>query len=189
MGTAVVLLLESLRSPRIEHLSQLLHLMNNGRKFRIMRRTSCSSLSRVLSTRSSQSTSPTSPTSLSQDYDIFLLCVQQQYTDVSLLLARAMWKSPIPQAMTAKQWQKINRTRAKVTVSHRPLCCVDFTCLNCFRQTHFASAVEHEFVDPDVECVLSWRRVSCEQQQDTFQSCCQFCGNQSATGMHLKSAF
>ena len=29
-------------------------------------------------------------------------------TDVSLLLARAMWKSPIPQAMTAMQQQKIN---------------------------------------------------------------------------------
>ena len=39
------------------------HLMKNGRKIRIMRRTSCSSLSRVLSTRSSCSTSPTSPTS------------------------------------------------------------------------------------------------------------------------------
>ena len=25
---------------------------------------------------------------------------------------------------------------------------VDFTCLNCFCQTHFASAVGHEFVDP-----------------------------------------
>ena len=29
-------------------------------------------------------------------------------TDVSLLLARAMWKSPIPQAMTAMQQQQIN---------------------------------------------------------------------------------
>ena len=25
---------------------------------------------------------------------------------------------------------------------------VDFTCLNCFNQTHFASAVGHELVDP-----------------------------------------
>ena len=25
---------------------------------------------------------------------------------------------------------------------------VDFTCLNCFGQTHFASAVGHELVDP-----------------------------------------
>ena len=25
---------------------------------------------------------------------------------------------------------------------------VDFTCLNCFTQTHFASAVGHELVDP-----------------------------------------
>ena len=47
--------------------------MNNGRKFSTMRRTSCSSLSRVLSTRSSCSTSPTSPTSLSQDYEILFV--------------------------------------------------------------------------------------------------------------------
>ena len=52
--------------------------MNNCRKLSIVRRTSCSSLSRVLSTRSSSSTSPTSPTSLSQDYEK-ILCVQQQY--------------------------------------------------------------------------------------------------------------
>ena len=26
--------------------------------------------------------------------------------------------------------------------------CVDLTCLNCFSQTHFASAVGHELVDP-----------------------------------------
>ena len=51
-----------------------------------------------------------------------------------------------------------------MTVSPRPICCVDFTCLHCFSQTRFASAVEHELVNPDVECVLSWRRVSCEQQ-------------------------
>ena len=57
---------------------QLPHLMKNARKFSIMRRTSCSSLSRVLSTRSSCSTSPTSPTSLTQDYEN-LSCVQQQY--------------------------------------------------------------------------------------------------------------
>ena len=25
---------------------------------------------------------------------------------------------------------------------------IDFTCLNCFSQTHFASAVGHEFVNP-----------------------------------------
>ena len=43
-------------------------------KFNIMRRTSCSSLSRVLSTRSSCFTSPTSPTSLSQDYENFIMC-------------------------------------------------------------------------------------------------------------------
>ena len=43
-------------------------------KFSIMRRTSCSSLSRVLSTRSSCFTSPTSPTSLSQDYENFIMC-------------------------------------------------------------------------------------------------------------------
>ena len=48
---------------------QLPHLMKNDRKFSIMRRTSCSSLSRVLSIGSSCSTSPTSPTSLSQDYE------------------------------------------------------------------------------------------------------------------------
>ena len=42
--------------------------MKDGRKFSITRRTSCSSLSRVLSTRSSCSISPASPTSLSQDY-------------------------------------------------------------------------------------------------------------------------
>ena len=53
---------------------RLLHLMNNGRKFSTMRRTSCSSLPRVLSTRSSCSTSPTSPTSLSRDCEIFILC-------------------------------------------------------------------------------------------------------------------
>ena len=40
-------------------------------KISIMRRTSCSSLSRVLSTCSSCSTSPTSPTSSSQDYEKF----------------------------------------------------------------------------------------------------------------------
>ena len=51
---------------------------SNGRKFSIMQRTSCSSLSRVLSTRSSCSTSPTSPTSLSQDNENFYFCVQQQ---------------------------------------------------------------------------------------------------------------
>ena len=57
---------------------------------------------------------------------------------------------------------------------------VDVTCLNCFRQTHFASAVGHELVDPKTsKRVLSWRRVSCEQQLDTFQSSCQFRGNQS----------
>ena len=50
----------------------------NGRTFSTVRRTSCSSLSRVLSTRSSCSTSPTSPTSLSQDYEN-LVCVQQPY--------------------------------------------------------------------------------------------------------------
>ena len=66
---------------------------------------------------------------------------------------------------------------------------VDFTCLNCFCQTHFASAVEHELVDPDVECVLSWRRVSCEQQLDTFQPRCRFCGIHSVSGMHLWSVF
>ena len=47
---------------------------------------------------------------------------------------------------------------------------VDFTCPNCFCQTHFASAVEHELVNPDVDSVLSWRRVSCEEQLDTFHS-------------------
>ena len=57
---------------------QVLHLMNDGRKSSTVRRTSCSSLSRVLSTRSSCSTSFTSPTSLSQECEI-LLCVQQQY--------------------------------------------------------------------------------------------------------------
>ena len=46
---------------------QLPHLMKNGRKFNIMRRTSCTSLSRVLSTCSSCSTSLASPTSLSQE--------------------------------------------------------------------------------------------------------------------------
>ena len=51
---------------------------------------------------------------------------------------------------------------------------VDFTCLNCVCQTHFASAVGHVLVDPNVERVLSWRRVSYEQQLDTFQSSCQF---------------
>ena len=54
--------------------SQLPHLMKNDRTFSIMRRTSCSSLSRVLPTRSSCSTSPTSPTSLSQDYEFFIMC-------------------------------------------------------------------------------------------------------------------
>ena len=43
-------------------------------KFSIMRRISCSSLSRVLSTRSSCFASPTSPTSLSQDYETFIMC-------------------------------------------------------------------------------------------------------------------
>ena len=66
---------------------------------------------------------------------------------------------------------------------------VDFTCLNCFSQTHFASAVERALVDPDVDCVLSWRRVSCEQQLDTFQPCCHFCGIHSVPGMHLWSVF
>ena len=50
----------------------------SGRKFSIMRRTSCSSLTRILSTRSSCSTSSATPLSLSQDYEI-LFCVQQQY--------------------------------------------------------------------------------------------------------------
>ena len=93
-----------------------------------------------------------------------------------------MWKSPIPQAMTAKQCQKVNRDKSEDAgqsdCKSPSLCCVDFTCLNCVSQTHFASAVEHAFVDPEVECVLSWRRVPCEQQLDTFQSCCQFGGNQ-----------
>ena len=66
---------------------------------------------------------------------------------------------------------------------------VDLTCPNCFSQTHFASAVELEFVDPDAECVLPWRRVSCEQQSDTFQPCCQFCGIHCLSGMHLWSVF
>ena len=44
-----------------------------------MRRTSCSSLSRVLSTRSSCSTSPTSSTSFIAGLMKILLCVQQQY--------------------------------------------------------------------------------------------------------------
>ena len=30
-------------------------------------------------------------------------------TDVSLLLARAMWKGPVPQAMTAMQQQQVNQ--------------------------------------------------------------------------------
>ena len=49
-------------------------------------------------------------------------------TDVCLLLARAMWKSPIPQAMTAMQQQQVDQDilrghGPKVTVSRRPLCC------------------------------------------------------------------
>ena len=36
--------------------------------------------------------------------DFVLIC-----TDVSLLLARAMWKSPIPQAMTAMQQQQVDQ--------------------------------------------------------------------------------
>ena len=43
-------------------------------KISIMRRSSCSSLSRVLSTRSPCCTSPTSSTSLSQDYENFIMC-------------------------------------------------------------------------------------------------------------------
>ena len=70
--------LESLRSPRIEHWGQLPHLMNNGRKISIMRRTSCSSLSRVLSTRSSCSTSPAVSYIVIGGLKI-LFCVQQQY--------------------------------------------------------------------------------------------------------------
>ena len=58
---------------------QLPHLMKNGRKISVMRRTSCSSLSRVLSTRSSCSTSLTSPTSLSQDCEKIYLCPEQHY--------------------------------------------------------------------------------------------------------------
>ena len=42
---------------------------------------------------------------------------------------------------------------------------------------------------PNVERVLLWRRVSCEQQFDTFQSCCQFWRNQNVSSMHLWSAF
>ena len=56
---------------------QLLHHMKNDRKFGIVRRTWCSSLSRVLSTRSSCSTSASSATSLYRTM-IILLCVQQQ---------------------------------------------------------------------------------------------------------------
>ena len=64
---------------------------------------------------------------------------------------------------------------------------VDFTCLNCLSQTHFASAVGNELVDPKrrTNPYLSWRRVSCEQKLDTFQSSCQFLGNQSVSSMHL----
>ena len=58
---------------------QLPHLMKNDRKFSIKRRTSCSSLSRVLSTRSSCSTSPQSPTSCHRRTMKIVLCVQQQY--------------------------------------------------------------------------------------------------------------
>ena len=47
--------------------------------FSIMRRTSCSSLSRVLSTRSSCSTSPASPTASSQDYEKFMMCPAKKY--------------------------------------------------------------------------------------------------------------
>ena len=39
-----------------------------------------------------------------QNCFVVLIC-----TDVSLLLARAMWKSPIPQAMTAMQQQQVNQ--------------------------------------------------------------------------------
>ena len=58
---------------------QLPHLMKNGRKFSILRRTSCFSLSRVLSTRSTCSTSPTSPTSLSQDNEQFYWLSSNEY--------------------------------------------------------------------------------------------------------------
>ena len=50
------------------------HISSKMAKNSIMRRTSCSSLSRVLSTRSSCSTSPTSPTSFSQDWENFVMC-------------------------------------------------------------------------------------------------------------------
>ena len=56
---------------------QLPHLMKNDRTFSVMRRTSRSSLSRVLSTRSSCCTSRTSPTSLSQTMKN-ILSVQRQ---------------------------------------------------------------------------------------------------------------
>ena len=53
---------------------QLPHVMNNGRNFSPMRRTWCTSLSRVLSTRSPCSASPSSQTTLSQDYENFIMC-------------------------------------------------------------------------------------------------------------------
>ena len=100
------------------------------------------------------------------------------------------------QLVTQRGREAVNdqRETARSALLHqqRKFCChlsVDFTCLNCFSQTHFASAFEIELVNPDVECVLSWRRVSCEQQLDTFHFWCQFCGNQSVSGVHLWSAF
>ena len=55
---------------------------------------------------------------------------------VSLLLARAMWKCPIPQAMTAGSGDRSTGTtggrRADVTLRPCSLCCVSGTC--AFRQ-------------------------------------------------------
>ena len=50
---------------------------------------------------------------------------------------------------------------------------VDFTCLNYFSQTHFASAVEHDLVNPKRRTRSFMKRGSRERQSDTFQSSCQ----------------
>ena len=59
-----------------------------------------------------------------------------------------------------------NPTAATLSLKGR----VDFTCLNCFSQTRFASAVEHELVDPHVECwtTLRWTPLRGTAQNSLF---------------------
>ena len=65
------------------------------RKNSVMRRISCSSLSRVSSTRSSCSTSPTSPTSLSQDYEKYEVSSNNTYWEYEWTSTRRPVTNPV----------------------------------------------------------------------------------------------